>query len=125
MRTMTRLLYTEGKGCFQERTDYEIPKIADNEIRVKSVFTGICRSDIAMMNGKFGPLPLEMQGHEGLGKVLEIGKDLVKINGWIILEVGLGDHPNKVKDNIIESGYPDTELIKDYNGDDRVLVVAI
>lgn len=82
---MTRLLYTEGKGCFQERTDYEIPKIADNEIRVKSVFTGICRSDIAMMNGKFGPLPLEMQGHEGLGKVLEIGKDLV---GKQAIEIG-------------------------------------
>ena len=85
MRTMTRLLYTEGKGSFQERTDYDIPNIADNEIRVKSVFTGICRSDIAMMNGKFGPLPLEMQGHEGLGQVLEIGKDLV---GKQQLEIG-------------------------------------
>ena len=29
-----------------------------------------------MMNGKFGPLPLEMQGHEGLGEVLECGKDV-------------------------------------------------
>ena len=67
----------------------------------------------------------EKDGLSFYKRFAEIGKDLVKINGWIILEVGLGDHPNKVKDNIIESGYPDTELIKDYNGDDRVLVVAI
>jgi hypothetical protein len=41
------------------------------------------------------------------------------------LEVGLGDHPNNVKDIFMESGYSDTELIKDYNGDDRVLVVSL
>jgi release factor glutamine methyltransferase len=55
----------------------------------------------------------------------EIGKDLVKSDRWIILEVGLGDHPNAVKNIFMESGYPDTELIKDYNGDDRVLLVPI
>ena len=38
-------------------------------IEVKALMTGVCRSDIDMMNGNFGPLPLEMQGHEGLGEV--------------------------------------------------------
>ena len=55
----------------------------------------------------------------------QVGNDLVKTGGWIILEVGLGDHPNNVKDIFMESGYSDTELIKDYNGDDRVLVVSL
>ncbi len=55
----------------------------------------------------------------------EIGKDLVKSEGWMILEVGLGEHPNEVKNIFIESGYPNTELLKDYNDDDRVLLISI
>ena len=35
--------------------------------------TGVCRSDIDMMTGNFGPLPLSMQGHEGLGQVTQVG----------------------------------------------------
>ena len=35
--------------------------------------TGVCRSDIDMMMGNFGPLPLGMQGHEGLGQVTRVG----------------------------------------------------
>ena len=58
-------------------------------------------------------------------RLAQVGNDLVKTGGWIILEVGLGDHPNNVKDIFMESGYSDTELIKDYNGDDRVLVVSL
>ena len=34
--------------------------------------TGVCRSDIEMMIGNFGPF-LYMQGHEGLGQVVEVG----------------------------------------------------
>lgn len=47
--------------------------------------TGVCRSDIDMMIGKFGPLPLHMQGHEGLGQVLEIGSEVsnVKIGDYV------------------------------------------
>ncbi len=55
----------------------------------------------------------------------EIGKDLVKSEGLMILEVGLGEHPNAVKNIFIESGYPNTELLKDYNDDDRVLLISI
>ena len=55
----------------------------------------------------------------------EVGKEVVKSSGWIILEVGLEDHPSAVKNIFSESGFPDTELIKDYNGDDRVLVIKI
>ena len=55
----------------------------------------------------------------------EVGKEVGKSGGWIILEVGLEDHPSAVKNIFSESGFPDTELIKDYNGDDRVLVIKI
>jgi release factor glutamine methyltransferase len=55
----------------------------------------------------------------------EIGKDLAKTGGWIILEVGLGEHPQKVKAIFENTGYGEPKLIKDYNGNDRVLVVEI
>ncbi len=55
----------------------------------------------------------------------EMSWHCIKQNGWIILEVGLGGHPKKVKSIFIESGYSEVELIKDYNGDDRVLIVQV
>ena len=69
---MTRILYTEGQGHFTE-TKYDCPKYFDSGIIVKNIMTGVCRSDIDMMTGQFGPLPLDMQGHEGLGEVISVG----------------------------------------------------
>lgn len=50
--------------------------MSSSEIEVKALMTGVCRSDIAMMQGTFGPLPLHMQGHEGLGVVTKVGSDI-------------------------------------------------
>lgn len=75
----TRLLATDGKGEFVE-TLWIKPNIEKNEISVKSVMTGVCRSDIDMMQGSFGPLPLHMQGHEGLAQVVEIGEGVLDVN---------------------------------------------
>ena len=52
----------------------------------------------------------------------EIGKEILKFNGWIILEVGLDDHPNKVYSIFKNLNYSKVQLIKDYNGDNRVLI---
>lgn len=68
----TRILYTQGNGSFVETTWLK-PYMTDNEIEVKSLMTGVCRSDIDMMMGNFGPLPIEMSGHEGLGQVTRVG----------------------------------------------------
>ena len=75
----SRILYTEGNGKFNEGS-IDIADIKPTQIRVKSKKTGVCRSDIDMMNGNFGPLPLHMQGHEGLGEVLEIGADVTNVS---------------------------------------------
>lgn len=75
---LNRVLVTVGDGKFTEQT-YELPPLGDNEIRVQSVMTGICRSDIDMMEGNFGPLPVSMQGHEGLGRVFEIGDNVTDV----------------------------------------------
>jgi threonine dehydrogenase-like Zn-dependent dehydrogenase len=74
----TRILYTEGKGSFVEGT-YHKPDCGTDEIVVKAVMTGVCRSDIAMMMGEFGPLPIHMSGHEGLAKVIEVGSDITEV----------------------------------------------
>lgn len=75
----TPILFTEGNGKFNEGT-YDLPDINDNQIQIKSIYTGICRSDIDMMNGTFGPLPLHMQGHEGLGEVIKIGSNIADVD---------------------------------------------
>jgi D-arabinose 1-dehydrogenase-like Zn-dependent alcohol dehydrogenase len=72
---MTRILQTTGAGNFIETT-WINPKCRDDEITVQSVMTGVCRSDIDMMNGDFGPLPINMQGHEGLGRVISVGANV-------------------------------------------------
>lgn len=69
---MVRVLATTGDGSFKE-TEYTVPPVQQDEIRVRAVMTGVCRSDVAMMNGDFGPLPLHMQGHEGLAQVIAVG----------------------------------------------------
>ena len=69
---MTRCLQTTGQGYFEE-VEYDKPEPASDQIEVRAVMTGVCRSDIDMMQGNFGPLPLSMQGHEGLGQVTKVG----------------------------------------------------
>lgn len=76
---MNRVLVTSGNGKFYE-DNYEVPPLEPNQISVRSVMTGVCRSDIDMMTGDFGPLPLHMQGHEGLGQVIGIGADIKGVN---------------------------------------------
>ena len=81
---LVKLLHTDGKGKFLERT-WTKPAMKSDEIEVKATMTGVCRSDIDMMHGNFGPLPLHMQGHEGLGQVTKIGKDVrnVKVGDYV------------------------------------------
>lgn len=80
-----RVLATEGKGAFYETT-YDVPALLQNDqIFVDAVMTGVCRSDIDMMQGNFGPLPLSMQGHEGIGRVVKVGKEVsdVKVGDYV------------------------------------------
>ena len=55
----------------------------------------------------------------------EIAPKIVHNNSLLILEVGLKEHPQKVYDIFSDQGYNSIELIKDYNGDDRVMVVQV
>ena len=83
-KSVNRILVTTGQGEFVE-SEYDIPPLSPDEICVRSVMTGVCRSDIDMMQGNFGPLPLHMQGHEGLGRVIGIGANIndVKFGDYV------------------------------------------
>jgi len=66
-----RLFYTTGNKDINETT-YELPELKGDDIKVKSIYTGVCRSDVAMYNGDFITLPQEIQGHECLGEITEV-----------------------------------------------------
>lgn len=74
-----RILSTQGQGNFVESA-WTKPAITADQIEVKAVMTGVCRSDIDMMQGKFGPLPINMQGHEGLGIVMQTGANITDVS---------------------------------------------
>jgi len=73
------ILQTTGTGEFTE-TVWDKPDIGPDEIEVRAVMTGVCRSDVDMMQGHFGPLPIHMQGHEGLGQVTQVGANIIDVS---------------------------------------------
>lgn len=74
----TRLFYTTGNRDIIEE-EWDKPEPLDGEVEIKAVYTGICRSDVDMYNGQFTALPKYIQGHEGLGIVTRVGKDIKDI----------------------------------------------
>lgn len=55
-----------------------------NEVRIKMAATGLCQSDMSVINGKL-PMPMPMVlGHEGAGIVEEIGESVTNVK--------VGDH---------------------------------
>ena len=58
-------------------------------------------------------------------RFVDVSKSLVKNGGWVVLEIGLGDHPNKVFTLFKESGFNQLEIIQDFNSDERVLKIKI
>ena len=67
-------------------------------------------------------------GKDGLTfyrRLAEIGPTIVNHGGWMIMEVGLEDHPEKAKGIFSRHPFGDIELIPDYNGDPRVLKVKV
>ena len=75
---MTKLFYTTGKRSIIEEY-WEKPEITSSEIEVRSIFTGVCRSDVDMYTGSFPLLPKTIQGHESLGVVTKVGRKVLGI----------------------------------------------
>jgi len=58
-------------------------------------------------------------------RLSDIGPLLIKKEGWMLLEVGLNDHPKKVMRLFKSKGFKDIDLLTDHNNNKRVLRVKI
>ena len=109
-----KCLQTTGQGCFEE-VEFDKPEPTSYEIEVKAVMTGVCRSDIDMMLGDFGPLPLHMQGHEGIGQVTKIGSNVVttRVGDYVATrgEPAYADYYNVRMDEYVEIPEADPKYI--------------
>ena len=56
-------------------------------------------------------------------KFSDIMPHVIKKNGTAILEVGRGDHPDRVKEIFSKSGYNNIDMVKDLNKDKRVFII--
>jgi len=63
-------------------------------------------------------------GYKFYRRFAEIVPSLVRNRGYIILEVGNGDHPKKVSEIFSNLGYLNL-LEKDFNGDERILIIKM
>ena len=66
----------------------------------------------------------DQDGYKFYKKFAKTTLKSVKIGGYAILEVGIKNHPKEVSRIFSKQGYQ-TILKKDYNGDDRVLIVKV
>ena len=73
-----KILVTKGLGRFVEQ-DWSCAAPDSDSIQVASILTGVCRSDIDMMEGRFQLLPESMSGHEGLARVIAIGANITDV----------------------------------------------
>lgn len=80
-----------GEMGFEERV---IPKVADDEVLVKTEYVGICGSDLHYYEtGRIGDYIVEppfVLGHEAAGTVVEIGKNVkhLRVGNRVTLEPG-------------------------------------
>lgn len=56
--------------------DKELRIIKSNEAKIKMEYCGVCHTDLHVAQGDFGDVPGRILGHEGIGRVEEVGSDV-------------------------------------------------
>lgn len=80
MKTTAAVLVETGKPL--ELMEIEVPKLKDGQVLVEVLYSGVCRTQVLECRGHRGEdkfLP-HCLGHEGTGKVLEVGEGVTKVN---------------------------------------------
>ncbi|OAL32977.1 hypothetical protein AYO22_00062 [Fonsecaea multimorphosa] len=57
------------------RSDIEVPSPKEGEVLVKLEYTGFCHSDVHSIYGET-PMSTDIAGHEGVGRVVELGSNV-------------------------------------------------
>lgn len=81
----------KGKG-FVEVCDCPKPDIKDNEVLIKVKYTGICGTDIHILNDEFPYWPPVIMGHEFSGTIEKVGKN---VEGYAVGDRVVGEPHNK------------------------------
>ena len=105
----------------------EIPKESYNLIVSNPPYIPLNEiSDLEKNIKDFEPHIALTDGADGLTfyhRLASVASKILHSNGYLIMEVGLGDHPQKALKLFKNNAFASNKLIQDYNGDDRVLKV--
>ncbi len=77
---------------------------------------------------EFEPISALTDSSDGLNfyrKISANSSEFIKKDGWLFLEVGLGEHPKMAMELFTNEKFSNVELIKDFNNDYRVLKAQI
>jgi S-(hydroxymethyl)glutathione dehydrogenase / alcohol dehydrogenase len=78
------LMRNIGDQDLEIRDDIELVDVGPGEVKVKIESTGVCHSDLSVLNGTIPQPPPAVLGHEGAGIVAEVGDG--------VTGVSVGDH---------------------------------
>ena len=105
----------------------EIPKESYNLIVSNPPYIPLNEiSDLEKNIKDFEPRIALTDGADGLTfyhRLASVASKILHSNGYLIMEVGQGNHPQKALKLFKNNAFVSNKLIQDYNGDDRVLKV--
>ncbi len=119
--TMNNNIKTKGYAVFDtsgvfQPWEFERRPVGDNDVLIDIKFTSICHSDIHQMKGHWGPQQYpQVPGHEIVGIVKEVGKNVTKFKVGDRAGVGCmvdgcttcGNEEQYQPDTLFTYGFPD------------------
>jgi S-(hydroxymethyl)glutathione dehydrogenase/alcohol dehydrogenase len=79
MKTKAAIVYEYNKPMIVEEVDLDPPR--EKEVLIQFSSAGLCHSDLSIMRGALPVYPLPcILGHEGAGKIVEVGSAVTKIS---------------------------------------------
>lgn len=77
---------------------------------------------------RYEPVDALTDGGNGLElyrRIASQAREWIRPQGFAVMEVGLGSHPERVRKEFEKGGFVNIQVYQDYNGDDRVVVVKM
>jgi len=77
---------------------------------------------------EYEPINALTNGKDGLQfyrKFVVSGRTWIRQGGFLVLEIGLESHPERVKALFKDAGFQNINFYQDYNGDDRVVTIEV
>jgi S-(hydroxymethyl)glutathione dehydrogenase/alcohol dehydrogenase len=75
----TAAVFTEPGKPLEVRDDIEVAPPGPGEVRIKTGASGVCHSDLSVLNGTIPLPPPIVLGHEGAGTVIEVGEGVTSV----------------------------------------------